>query len=130
MGQSCLPSGRKMDLTGCLFPSLLPRVADPLWFNVDKPCDDEEELSKLEEEHLDWMTAIATKDSDVVPIGKSTTETMDDEDDDEDEGDVDDESESNDDDELDTEMIEERDSPDEVDFDGNDVNSDASPWGL
>ena len=39
-----------------LFPNLLPRVVDRLWFNVDKPCDDENELSKLEEEHQDWVT--------------------------------------------------------------------------
>ena len=38
-----------------MFPSLLPKVADPLWFNVDKPCDDESELTKLEEEHAAWV---------------------------------------------------------------------------
>jgi hypothetical protein len=36
---------------GPLFPSLLPRIADALWFNVDKPYDDDTELTKLEEEH-------------------------------------------------------------------------------
>ena len=42
-------------MTGPMFPSLLPKVADPLWFNVDKPCDDESELTKLEEEHAAWV---------------------------------------------------------------------------
>ena len=37
------------------FPNLLPRVADTLWFCVDKPCDDENELNKLEEEHRLWV---------------------------------------------------------------------------
>ena len=40
---------------GPLFPSLLPRVVDSHWFNVDKPCDDENELSKLEEDHHAWV---------------------------------------------------------------------------
>ena len=38
-----------------MFPSLLPKVADTLWFNVDRPCDDESELSKMEEEHAAWV---------------------------------------------------------------------------
>ena len=42
-------------MAGPMFPSLLPKVADPLWFNVDKPCDDESELTKLEEEHAAWV---------------------------------------------------------------------------
>ena len=45
------------DMSGpLLFPSLLPRIVDRLWFNVDKPCDDENELSKLEDEQQDWVT--------------------------------------------------------------------------
>ena len=36
-------------------PSLLPRVADPIWFCVDKPVDDHEELCKLEDEHQTWV---------------------------------------------------------------------------
>ena len=44
-----------LNMSGPLFPSLLPKVADTLWFNVDRPCDDESELSKLEEEHTSWV---------------------------------------------------------------------------
>ena len=36
-------------------PSLLPKIVDPLWFSVDKPIDDHEELCKLEEEHQTWV---------------------------------------------------------------------------
>ena len=38
-----------------LFPSLVPREIDQLWFTVDRPIDDENELSKLEEEYQTWV---------------------------------------------------------------------------
>ena len=38
-----------------MFPTLEPTFADSLWFKVDKPCDDESEITKLEEEHQDWV---------------------------------------------------------------------------
>ena len=37
------------------WPSLLPSVNDPLWFNVDRPKDDESELAALEEKHQSWV---------------------------------------------------------------------------
>ena len=33
------------------FPSLLPRVADDLWFTLEKRLDDDAALSKEEEEY-------------------------------------------------------------------------------
>ena len=42
-------------MSDILFPSFLPRPADPLWFSVDVPIDDEAELSKLEEQHQEWV---------------------------------------------------------------------------
>lgn len=42
------------------FPSLVPSASDPLWFTVDKPCDDEEEISKLEVENSLWVILIIT----------------------------------------------------------------------
>ncbi|KAI0215846.1 hypothetical protein LSAT2_032068 [Lamellibrachia satsuma] len=115
-----------------LFPSLLPRVIDRLWFNVDKPCDDENELSKLEEEHQDWLQSLAKKHGDIVPIGTSAEhkgEEEDEEDEDED-ADIEDESDTNDDDELDADMIEDHDSPDDADTDMNEPSTGSPPWGL
>lgn len=39
-----------------LFPNLMPKLADPLWFNVDKPVDDDNELTLLEHEHTSWVS--------------------------------------------------------------------------
>ncbi|XP_041359116.1 anaphase-promoting complex subunit 15B-like [Gigantopelta aegis] len=93
-----------------LFPSLVPREIDQLWFTVDRPIDDENELSKLEEEYQTWQCSIANKDNSIIPIGK-TSEHLDEEDEEEEdeEGDDDDESDTND----DTDMMDDRDSADD-----------------
>ena len=61
------------------------------------------------------MQAIGDKNKEIVPIGK-TSEHIDDEEeeDEDDDADDDDDSDTNDDDELDTDMIDDRDSPDDV----------------
>ncbi|GAB6021947.1 Anaphase-promoting complex subunit 15 [Chamberlinius hualienensis] len=58
------------------FPVLLPRIVDPLWFSADKPCDHENELVKMEEEHQKHLTSIAQKGSDIIPIGKTASEAL------------------------------------------------------
>lgn len=39
-----------------LFPNLTPKSVDPLWFSVDQPCDDENEVAQLESELQQWVT--------------------------------------------------------------------------
>ena len=41
-----------------LFPSLTPKTTDSLWFSVDRPCDDENELLQLEQEHQTWVSLV------------------------------------------------------------------------
>lgn len=41
----------KMTTSSAIFPSLLPRVADDLWFTLEKKSDDDAALTKEEEEH-------------------------------------------------------------------------------
>ncbi|XP_066999603.1 anaphase-promoting complex subunit 15B [Anabrus simplex] len=103
-----------------LHPSLTPKVTDPLWFSIDRPYDDENDLALLEQEHQTWLNSIAQEDSDVLPIGKTALEHLDEEEeDDEEEDDNDDDSDSHDDEddeELDMEVSYDRDSPVDVSF--------------
>ncbi|XP_043676886.1 anaphase-promoting complex subunit 15-like isoform X2 [Vespula pensylvanica] len=38
-----------------LWPSLRPRITDPLWFDADSPVDEESEVTALEAEHQAWF---------------------------------------------------------------------------
>ncbi|XP_051167063.1 anaphase-promoting complex subunit 15B-like [Leptopilina boulardi] len=53
-----------------LWPNLQPRSTDPLWFNADRPIDDESEVAALELEHQHWREQIRSEGSENVPIGK------------------------------------------------------------
>jgi len=97
-----------------LWPSLLPAVSDPLWFNVDRPKDDEAELAALEEKHQAWMNAIANKDATLVPIGKISSEPLEEEEEEEDEEECEEEEESDTNDDPDTDMMDEGGSNDET----------------
>lgn len=38
-----------------MLPSLRGIVINPVWFNVDSPCDDEADVAGLEQEHQSWV---------------------------------------------------------------------------
>ncbi|KAK3752597.1 hypothetical protein QZH41_018793, partial [Actinostola sp. cb2023] len=54
-----------------VFPSLLPRLSDDLWFSIDKRLDDDAILAKEEEEYNAQLHAVVKKGSDIVALGKS-----------------------------------------------------------
>ncbi|CAG9836016.1 unnamed protein product [Diabrotica balteata] len=107
-----------------LFPNLKPRLMHASWFDVDQPCDDEEEVTQLEKDHEHWLMSIKHKNADLTPIGKTASEVMkyntieeDEEEDDEDDNDDDDESETQDEeeeDEIEMDVSQERSSPVDV----------------
>ncbi|XP_028130885.1 anaphase-promoting complex subunit 15B isoform X2 [Diabrotica virgifera virgifera] len=102
-----------------LFPNLKPRLMHASWFDVDQPCDDEEEVTQLEKDHEHWLMSIKHKNADLTPIGKTASETIeeDEEEDDEDDNDDDDESETQDEeeeDEIEMDVSQERSSPVDV----------------
>jgi len=62
-------------MTSCepLFPSLMPRLVDPLWFRVDVPKNEDFELEKLEKEYEITLKNVKEKDSNLAPVGKRSS---------------------------------------------------------
>lgn len=42
------------------FPSLRPSITNSICFDVDVPCDDENELREMEREHVAWVSVLNT----------------------------------------------------------------------
>lgn len=109
-----------------LFPielRLAPRLVDPLWLSVDRACDEEAEIAAMEQELQAKLDAIASKDSELVPLGKNNSDHLDemeDEDEEEDNDDEDSDSRGEEEEEEDIEMdhmdltYEHADSPEET----------------
>ncbi|XP_031550017.1 anaphase-promoting complex subunit 15-like [Actinia tenebrosa] len=74
-----------------VFPSLLPRLTDDLWFSVDKRLDDDAILAKEEEEYISHLHSIVEKGNDIVPLGKSKESNEGQEDEEEEEEEMEDE---------------------------------------
>jgi hypothetical protein len=53
-----------------LFPSLTPRLVDPLWHRVDVAKNEDAELEKLEKEQEAFVKAVKEKDYHLTPIGE------------------------------------------------------------
>ncbi|XP_041973892.1 anaphase-promoting complex subunit 15-like isoform X2 [Aricia agestis] len=68
------------------FPILYPRLVDPKWFNADSPCDEDAEISSLEQAHQQYLNSIGQQYMKRVPIGKSDPEPMEEEADSDEEG--------------------------------------------
>ncbi|XP_043254154.1 anaphase-promoting complex subunit 15B-like [Colletes gigas] len=81
-----------------LWPNLQPRATDPLWFNADRPCDDESEVAALEAEHQAWREHVRVQGFDHIPIGKTVSDFRgsgeEEDDDDEEEGEEEEESDT------------------------------------
>ncbi|XP_045467284.1 anaphase-promoting complex subunit 15B-like [Harmonia axyridis] len=88
-----------------LFPTLKPKLIDSLWFQADLPCNEEEEVNRMEKEHRAWINN-NTKLMDIVPIGNAAMEANEEDEEEDDEDDNDDEEESESHDEEDDDEIE------------------------
>ncbi|XP_014480988.1 PREDICTED: anaphase-promoting complex subunit 15-like isoform X2 [Dinoponera quadriceps] len=93
-----------------LWPDLRPRATDPLWFNADRPCDDESEVTALEADHHAWAEHVRVQGYDNIPIGKTYRGSEEDEEEEEEE-----EGEGEEEDESDTHE-EEEEELDEIDM--------------
>ncbi|XP_050359863.1 anaphase-promoting complex subunit 15-like [Nymphalis io] len=61
------------------FPLLFPRFVDPSWFSADSPCDEDAELTNMEQAHQQWLNSIGQQYMKRPPLGKVDPEPLEEE---------------------------------------------------
>ncbi|XP_045509509.1 anaphase-promoting complex subunit 15B-like isoform X2 [Colias croceus] len=60
------------------FPAIRPLLTFADWFNADNPCDEDAELTKLEQAHRRWLNSFTKRCVKHAPVEKSDPEPIDD----------------------------------------------------
>ncbi|XP_061714844.1 anaphase-promoting complex subunit 15B-like isoform X3 [Cydia pomonella] len=58
------------------FPETTPRFIDSKWFNADTPCDEDVDLTALEQSNQNWLSNIGQQYKVRAQLGKADPEPM------------------------------------------------------
>ncbi|XP_045509511.1 anaphase-promoting complex subunit 15B-like isoform X4 [Colias croceus] len=107
------------------FPAIRPLLTFADWFNADNPCDEDAELTKLEQAHRRWLNSFTKRCVKHAPVEKSDPEPIDDAETDDGNEDADESEDSHDVDEE--ERIPATDSPEHNEQEQNNLDDDFIP---